>query len=221
MSTLVSSVLQDVATYINQDPTLPTGTDETMWIDLVDQSQREWGNAYIWRKVLTTQYTPATSQSQVSIGLPTNFNRMLSPLYDYSISPSNPAVYYEIQPADRGYKLSTDKYVVKYGNDANGKYLFVNPGLPSGASICFNYLATPSSLVTLTDTVTCQDPQFLVLRTISKILSSRSDPRFPAVKADSDAVLGSMMDNEAAPTGGMNNQMRSTLEKQGFRVGES
>jgi hypothetical protein len=191
-----------------------------MWIDLINQSQNEWKDSYIWRRTLTRTYPVTVNQSQTSIGLPDNFERLLSPVFDYSGGLSNPYRYFEIKPDIRFLKEETEKYVYKMGSSAEGQYLMINPALSSGASICFDYLASPSSLATLADAVTCQSDQFLVLRTVSKILSSRSDPRFPIVFETSNTLLGHMMDDEAAATGAEDNEMRSTLERKGFRPGE-
>jgi hypothetical protein len=218
--TTVADILRSVASYINQDPTLPTGTDLTMWIDLINQSQEEWADSYIWRKTLTRTNEVTVNNSQVSVGLPVGFERLLSPVFDYSGGLSNPYRYYEIKPAIRFLKEETEKYVYKMGSEAEGQYLKINPALASGASIVFDYLSRPSSLATLNDAVTCQSDQFLVLRTVSKILSSRSDPRFTIVFETSNTLLGHMMDDEAAETGGEDNEMRSTLERKGFRPGE-
>lgn len=219
--TQVQDVLKAIASYINQDPSLPTGTDLTMWISLIDQSQNEWKNAYIWRKVLTRTHNPTVGSGQTSIALPVTFERLLSPVFDYSTGINSPTRYFEIDPKERFLHVSTDKYVTTGGDNAAGKWININPALSSGASICMDFYASPSSLVSLYDSVTCQDPQFLVLRTVAKILSSRSDPRFPSVMQDSNTVLGSMIDNEAARTGGVNNQTRSSLEWLGFRPGET
>lgn len=220
MATTVSDILRSVASYINQDPALPTGTDLTMWIDLINQSQNEWKDSYIWRKTLTRTYPVTVNLSQTSVGLPTNFERLLSPVFDYSGGLSNPYRYFEVKPSDRFLKTETEKYVYKMGDPAGGQYLIINPALASGASICFDYLASPSCLATLNDTVTCHSEQFIVLRTVSKILSSRSDPRFPIVFETSNTLLGHMMDDEAASSGGVDNEMRTTMERKGFRPGE-
>jgi hypothetical protein len=212
MSVLVQDILGAVASYINQDPTLPTGTDETMWINLINQSQNEWKDSYIWRKTLQTPYNPTVGASQTSLGLPGNFERLLSPVFDYSNGVDNPWRYFEIHPDERFLHASTDKYIYITGDDIQGKAMIFNPTLSASASISFDYLATPSSLVTLNDTVTCPSPQFL---------TSRSDPRFTLVFENSNTLLGHMMDDEAAPTGGLDNTMVSTLAKKGFRIGES
>jgi hypothetical protein len=218
MATL-EDVLIGVASYINQDPALPTGTDLSMWINFANQSQNEWADSYIWRRQLTVEYKPSIEASQVSIGMPSNFDRLLSPVYHYDGDP--PSEIYEIHPSEKYKKLSTDEYVYKVGNKTAGVALIINPPLASGASISMQYLSSPSAMATYASTLTCPSSQFIILRSISKILSSRSDPRFTIVKADSDLLLGHMMDDEAAPPGGQDNQTPVSFEKKGFRVGES
>lgn len=218
MPDTLEDVLQDVAAYINQDPTTPTGTDLTMWTRLVNQSQNEWADSFNYRRILGRPYEVPVTASMTSIGLPVTFKKLLSPVFDKTLSSNNE--YLEIMPIDKNYKTSTDKYVVKYGDSGSGQYLLINPALGSGASITFDYLATPSAMATLNATVTCPSRQFLVLRTISKILSARSDPRFPQVQIDSEDLLLAMQDNEAAATGGQDNQTPSRMRRTGYRIGE-
>lgn len=218
MDTL-SDILSDIASYINQDSTLPTGTDLAMWSNLVNQSQNEWSDSFIFRRQLSKTYNVPVSNSMVSFAVPENFERLLSPVFDKSISSNNE--YVEVLPIDRHYKNSTEKYVWRVGDETTGVALNINPALTSGASIQFEYLSRPSYMATLNSTITCPSRQFLVLRTISKILSARSDPRFPQVKADSDTILSHLEDDEAAYTGGQDNQTPRRLQRIGFRIGES
>lgn len=219
MDTL-SNVLSDIASYINQDSTLPTGTDLDMWTNLVNQSQNEWAGSYLWRRQLTRTLSVPVQASMTSVGLPANFERLLSPLMRWENGINEDNKYYEVMPLDRFNKASTDKYVYKMGDKASGQYLMINPCLTSGASVTLDYLSSPSSLVTVTDTITCPSRQFLALRTISKILSARSDPRFPQVKADSDDLYDQLKNDEAAATGGQDNQTPTNFGRKGLRIGQ-
>jgi hypothetical protein len=217
MSTL-SDILTRVAAYINQDPTLPTGTDLSMWTSLVTQSQDEWADSYVWRKQLQRRYEVPVVNSMVSIGLPDDYDRLDSPIFDASYSGNNR--YFEIQPQDRFLKDPTDKFFCKYGSNASGWHLEINPPLPSGASITIDYVSHPVSLVSLTDPITCQSDQFLVLRTISKVLSARSDPRFTIVFQESVTLLQHMMDDEASPDNARDNQTPTWMDRKQFRIGD-
>lgn len=217
MATL-QSILQDVASFINQDPTLPTGTDLTSWTNFVNQSQREWGLIYQWRQ-LRQVFRPSLYASQTSIALPSNFSKTMSPLMD--LSQGSPIAYFELgSPDERYYHDSGDKYIYILGNDAAGYSLNINPPLASGASCSLDIVVNPSSLATYNDTLTCPSNEFIVRRTSALILQARSDPRFPAVKADADDLMAQMIEEEEAPTRGEQNTTPDYFSKNGLRIGE-
>ena len=219
MATTLSDVLQDVAAYINQDPTLPSGTDLTSWARLANQSQKEWAQVLQWRILRKPNYALTFTVSGASIGLPSNFQMMQGPVVDYVTNP--PTKYYEIDADWRFDKVTTDKYIYTHIDNQLGPYLMINPVPASTASLVADIHFAPTSLATLTDVVTCPEPQFIVLRTISKILSARSDPRFPQVKADSDEALSQMIDEETAKPQSYDIRTPDRFTKNGFRVGQS
>lgn len=218
MSTL-QQILQDTAAYVNQDPTLVTGTDLTAWANLVNQAQNEWGDTYQWKQLRYTTF-PATGFSQTSIGLPTTFKKLMSPVVDYSTGVDSPTAYEQIRASDRFNKVSTDKYVYLMGNDAQGKYLVVNPALTSAASLAYDWQGTPSSMATLQDVAVCPSREYLVKRTIQYILSARSDSRFPQIKSEADELLSNMVEEEAAISGGQRNTTPDYYKSRNFRLGE-
>jgi hypothetical protein len=218
MST-VQNLLSKIASFLNQDPTQPTGTDQTSWINLINQSQDEWADVYQWRALRKT-ITPTVSNSQTSIGLPANYKRLMSPIWDYSTGLSSPTKYNEIRPNERFLKQETDKYIVVSGNVADGFYMTINPALVSGASLVFDIQVVASSLTSLTDTVVCPDDQFLVSRTLSKILAARSDPRFPTLYDESNDHMSHMIEDEATLSGGQTNTVSNAFQNNNWRVGE-
>lgn len=215
MATL-NSVLADVAAYIDQDTTLATGTELTVRVNLINQALNEWAETYQWASLRVT--SPVTfALSAVSIGLATNFKKLMSPIVDRSLTSDN--VYVQIRPEERYNKLSSDKYCYILGNDVIGKSLNVNPALASGASLVYDYQSTPSSMATLQDVSVCPSTDFLVKRTIARLLESRSDARFTFVKEEADSALANMMQEEATPSGGQNNRTPNWATKANFRVG--
>ncbi len=218
MSTTVQTILSNVAAYVNQDPSIPTGTDQTMWINLINQAQNEWGDVYQWKQ-LRVPVALSVGASQASFALPSNFKKMMSPLYDYSSGPNAPIRYWEIPPTERFSHSDTDRYCYILGNDISGFSLTLNPGAVSGASLCADIQTTPSSLATLSDVLTCPSPQFITLRTIAKILSARSDPRFPQVYSESNNLLSSMMEEEATPSLGTDGTVPNQYKVNQFRIG--
>jgi len=213
----LQDILTDIAAFINQDPTLPTGSDLTMWTNLINHAQNEWASVYQWSD-LRYVFRPTTAFSGASIGLPSNFKKAMSPLYDLTKTSSN--IYYQINPSERYLHTPNDKYFYILGNKVDGFALIVNPAISSGASMSMDYQAYPSSLATLTDTATCPNSEFLVRRTIASILAARSDPRFPIIKAEADDLLSNMIEEEAAPSGGEDNTTPSSFARKQFRIGE-
>lgn len=218
MATLLSSILQSVGAKVDQDTTLPSGTELTVRVNYADQSQEDWKDAYSW-KALKKTYPVTVLNSMTSIGLPALFDRFSSPVYDYSTGVDSPTRYTEIRPEERFSKASTDKYVYTMGDEAAGKYLIINPALVSGASIVFDYQSLPSSLATVTDTVTCPNIRFMTERISFYILEARSDARLPSVEARSNDILAAMIEKENTPTGGEDNRVPDFQRSNNFRVG--
>lgn len=216
MAATLRSVLDDVAAFIDQDTTLATGTELTVRVNLINQAQKEWAEAYQWKQLIQPAVL-SFALSGTSVGLQTNFNRLTSGVYDVSVSPN--VLYEEIPLSERFRKNSQDKYVLVGGNDVSGKYIVFNPGMASGVSLNYYYLSTPSSLATLSDVPTCPSDEFLAKRTIAYILQARSDSRFPLLKAESDDLLANMIDDEATISGGQNNRTPDYFRKNNFRVG--
>ena len=214
----VNNVLTDIAGYINQDTTIPTGTELDTWINLINQAQTEWGEAYQWKDLRVNRYSPSFGLSAVSIGLPVNFKKLMSPVYDMSKSSSNK--YKEIPPSDRHLKTSSDKYCYLTGNNISGKALTIHPALISGASIVLDYQSNPSSVASLNDILTCPSRQFIVKRVESYILASRSDSRFPLVAKEAENSMENMMEEEAVKSGGMDNRTPNYFKQISFRIGQ-
>ncbi len=219
MSYTVQDILKNIATFINQDPTIPTGTELTTWINLVDQAQKDWANAYFWKTLTVSGYSPSFGLSAISLGLPANFKKLTSPVYD--MSKATPDKYVEIPPAERFNRGSTDKYVYLIGDEVQGKALIINPALPSGASIVLDYQSYPSSLVTVNDTIVCPSPQFLAQQAEYYILQSRSDTRFPSKLSEANNTLANLIESEATKSGGENNQTKNYYKQINFRIGQS
>lgn len=217
MSTTVNSILTDIAAVIDQDTAAVTGTDLNVRVNLINQAQREWSEAYQW-KDLRFQYAPSTTLSGYSAALPSNFKKLMSPIYD--VSKTSDRDYVEINPSDRFFKATTDRYIYLTGSEAAGYGLFINPPLLSGASLNLEYQAYPSSLATTVDTVICPNPQFISYRVLSQIMAARSDERFPQFKAYADEQLQNMVEEEQTPSGGKDNQTPSYLKRQNYSIGE-
>ena len=216
MATTVNTVLTDIAATIDQDTSAVSGTDLLVRVNLINQAQREWAEAYQW-KDLRFRYAPSTILSAFSAALPTNFKKLMSPVYDVVLSSANN--YIEINPSDKFLKASTKRYVYVQGSNAAGYGLFINPPLLSGVSLNLEYQAYPSSLATTIDTISCPNPQFITYRVLGQILAARTDERFPQFKAYADEQLQNMVEEEITPSGGQDNTTPTYLKRDGYEIG--
>lgn len=212
MAKTTSELLQSIGAYVDQTTDLPTDDELTSRIKYLDMAQNEWANSYEW-DVLKYKYSVGASGA--SVALPTLFRKLKSPVYDTA----SEYVYKEIPASDR-YTMSTDdKYVYILGNGIDGKYLGINP-VDASVTLDFDYLSFPSSLATLTDQTTCPNPLFLEQRAIAYVLESRSDPRFPQVKADAQKTLQDMVTDQDVPSGGRTNKIPSFVDGGRYIIGE-
>lgn len=214
MATL-QNILQDIGAILNQDTTLPTGTDLTMQVNLVDQALKEWGEAYEWKQLRVTGFSPSILSSMTSLGLPTNYEKLMSPPRDVV----NNFTYEELRPELRFTKDVADKYCYTGGDDAIGHWITFNPALPSGASIVFDYQSTPSSMATLQDVLVSPSKNFIVQRVLAKIYESRQDPRFPQFNSEANNAMVQMIQEESALSGAQKNKAVTYYEKINFRIG--
>lgn len=204
----VQDVVQDAASYVNQDQTLPESTELEVFVRYADLAQQEWSEAYSWDTLKKTSYITDTGGS-----LNAYFNRMLSDVYDQTTDPDT--LYPLIDAKDRYLKIGTDKYAYLMGDPQAGYTLTVNAA--SQASLHFDWKAFPTSLATLSDIPTCPSREYLTKRVIGFVLESRSDTRFPQVKADAQLILNRMVANQDINK----RQIGDWTRKGGYNIGEA
>lgn len=213
----LQNILQDIGAILNQDTTLPTGTDLSMQVNLVDQALKEWGEAYEWKQLRVPNFGLTVLLSATSLGLPSNYEKLMSRPFDQSLSSGND--YEELRPEDRFTKGVNDRYCYTGGDDSIGHFIVFNPPLASGASIVFDYQATPSSMATLQDVLVCPSKNFIVQRVLGKIYESRQDTRFPQFNSEANNAMIQLIQEESALSGAQSNVMPTFYEKIGFKIG--
>lgn len=214
----LEDILEDIGAYVDQDTTLPTGTELTVRVNLVNQSLRDWADTYDWSQ-LRQIGTLSVSLSGTSAALPTNFKKLLSPVYDMSKTVSTDREYVEIDPDERYQRQTSDKVIWTAGDEARGYYVGTY-GFTSLFSGVFDYQSVPSSLATLADTAVIQNPNYLVKRTIAYILEARSDARFPLAKQDAELEMRKMVEFKDTPSGAQSNRIPDWPRSTGFVIGE-
>lgn len=220
----LETILQRIGAYVDQSDTTPTSTDLTVRTKYVNQGYEQWAMTFDWGVLRIEAGTTISVASTVSIGLPTNFKKLASPLYDYGTGDKViPDEYPEISPEERYNKLDTDKYCYLIGNAVEGQALIVPKGLASGASIKYMMYSFPSSLATLQDIPVLANPNFLVEYGIAKVLEARGDSRFPQAQATADRTLQNMLENEYSRGGGRENRVPNYYERisNRYRIGRS
>lgn len=199
MKTL-SQILIDINSYLDLTAELPTGDDLDTRINFAQQSVYEWASSYRWKQLNDTRTVFATG---ATISLPSNFRELISPP-----SESRYVTYPEVAFLEVNQESSSDRYSYVYGGPVQGSLLVVN-GLPAaGATLTYQYQRYPSNMATLTDICEVPDADFVKLRTISYVLQSRLDERFPIVDAEAKRVLGNMIGRETVQRPGGYSTMR-------------
>lgn len=196
----LEQILQRIGSYVDQDDSTPTGTDLTVRISYVNRAYDEWAITYDWLALKQPYGFMPTMTSQTSVGLPSKFKKLESPLYDYGVDTNRqkPYEYPEIREADRFNWNPVDQFCYVMGNRLTGFNLIVPKGMSSGASMVADISVFPSSLATLTHVPVLNDPDFLVFRGIAYVLEARGDARFPQAKVDADRSLARMVEHENA-----------------------
>lgn len=188
----LNQILIDTNSYLDLTASLPTGDDLTVRINYANQAIREWADAYQWRQ-LKTYFCPTVLTENPGITLPENFRSLLAPPHE--IQGTNYIEYPEIMPEERYSLDSTTKYSYILGNDAEGRVLYFN-GLSSGATVSVDFQRLASTMATYTDVCEVPDSQYVKLKTISYVLQSRSDERFPIVDSEANRILANMVGRE-------------------------
>lgn len=222
MSWSVLDIQTQIAIEIDQSSTAPTqgGTDWNIRLTAINRANLDWPNAYDWR-VLHKPFNGiiSTSTGNASLALPGTFKKLDSkPLITWD--GSNTAEFPIIDISRNSLYLDSDKYVNELGNDRDGRTLYIHSTLVSGASIQFNFWASPVSLASATDITECPDPTYLVQRSLYYLYKGREDGRFPEAKVESEKILARMIENEnTLGVGHDDNRVHNYNQDRGFRIG--
>ena len=205
MQESLESILKRIGGYVDQEVETPTSSDLTARTDYVNRALFEWANSYDWDSLNQTYNFSISTDSTVSLALPSNFKKPMSALYDYV---SNPPTEYPIVPKDERFTYQlNEKYSYLDGDDSEGYFLIVPKGLASGASIVMDIQVYPSSLASLTQIPPIKNSDYLVQRAISLVLEARGDARYPIARAEADRILANMIEVQNAKNLGMSNQI--------------
>ena len=198
----LSSILKSVGAIVDQEATLPTGSDLVQRIQFANDALGEWADTYTWNELKQTIYVNPTDASTSSLALPLNFRQPYSALVKYNDDGSK-TTYEVIKKEDRFSKLSSDNYCFISGT-FGGKSLNIPNILPSGASLQMDYISFASSLATLTDYAPISASQYLVKKVSGLVLQGRGDPRFPLILSEAQRLLSNAIEEQNVPFGRVN-----------------
>lgn len=212
--TTLNDILLNISSHLDLETTLPSDTELTYRIDMVDQALQDWASIYDWRQ-LKQEFYPSYS-SGITVALPDNFRNFTTAprvyrqgaWYDYP----------EVLPEEKFEQEELDRYCYVLGDSGVGYNAIFN-NLDSGASISIIYQRYPSSMASPSDLCEVPDPQYLVYKAVAYVLMGRSDARFQVVDAMAEQKLSNMIGREQKQRPGGRNYTRRTGAA-AWRIGE-
>lgn len=228
ISDTVDSLQSKIAALVDQSTDVPTGNEYTLRLSYINRAINEWEHSFDWEATKKYHWINVTGVSTASLSLPGDFKKLAGfPLY-HSGGVSGGEEWEEIKPEEEKLYVNTDKYCYILGNRGTGHTLVWNPGtLASGASLRICYYSYVTALASPAETTIVPDSEFVINRTISYILESRSDARFQETEAKARENLLQMIDNEQTAkftslAGGESNYVQTSNRLyHSFRIGKS
>lgn len=213
---------ENIASEMDQSPTAPTagGTDWNIRKNAANRALIDWQNSNEWDSLKVVFNGNITVAGYATLGLPGNFSK-LDGLPVIAWDGSNTFQFQVYNPSNNNNYYDSDKYVNIFDNARDGKYMYIHANtLSSGASVQFTYYKSPQSLASAIDIIECDDPTFILQRSLYFIYKGREDGRFPEAKVEADRILARMIENQASR--GLAYKDRSIpngLQQSGFRIG--
>lgn len=212
----VADLQVSLANYLDQSNTAPTegGNDWNYRLNLLNRAQQSWGLSYNWPELYAEfngKISAATGYATIS--LPGDF-RKLATLFQFNDGNKTWAVPEIDAPTATRFRgavnvnvniaqstmipstiPSSNPFCYVLGNPRGGWSLVNVPGsYPSGASIYYGYWAYPTSLASSGQISQCPEPEYLVTRALSLYFQAKEDGRFQDMRAESERIIGDMLD---------------------------
>lgn len=229
MAVTVDDIQSRVAGMLDLDPDTSniSTSDYAIRLNYINRRERMWSEHGQWH-ALTKEYNvlASTSTGNASIALPSDFRNLVGfPKITYDGVNTEAFAQISLQEREQ-FDDAVSRYVIITGNPNTGYNMFVNPAttsrnLTSGASIKIVYHATPTSMASPADVVTCPNPEYLVQGVISDFWESRGDPRFQNARLEANLILQNMIEFENTPSEASYNDRVRTVEqtRHNFRLG--
>jgi hypothetical protein len=193
----LAEIQRRINAIVGQSVDVTEGDDDwNLRSSYINRSQRDWSETFDWN-VLYKEYNSITSLASANptISLPSDYRKIATSFKANDGSSTH--TYPEINPQDRGKYETTDKYSYILGDPSGGFNLIMNPGdLPSGASINYSYYRLAPSLVSGSDVSLCQNPEYLVQKSLYYYFLANEDARFSDASAKADQILSNLLEYE-------------------------
>lgn len=198
MSWTLQTIQDYIASEVDQSSSAPTagGEDWDVRLNIINRSLRDWAETYDWKTLLKIHNGLVTAAGFATYSLPSDFKKIdgyPQITWDGRTTDNFPL----IDPSTTTLYNDSDKYAYVTGAGQKALYIHANT-LSSGASVAFTYFSVPSSLASPTDVVVCDDPNYIVQRSLYHIYKAKEDGRFPEAKAEADRIMARMIENESA-----------------------
>lgn len=205
MPKTLEDALKASSSYVDQENTVPSGTDLATRTAYANRALNEWSDFTDWEDLTSAYLFTGITEGATTLSLPATFRKPMGPLAVYT---GTTPTLYKLIPRDERFSIdSTGNYCYLEGNLDSGYNLTVPKGLTSGASCLMDIQSFPTSLLSLCSVIPTKSSDYVAQRIISLVLESRGDDRFPIAKADADRKLYAMAEAQNAKNIGTNNQI--------------
>lgn len=228
MAITVDDVISRVSAIVDQDQDTGnvSSTDYSLRLSLLNRRERMWSELGKWQCLYKEYHTlTSTNSGNASVALPTDF-RFLASFPKITYDGKTTEEFAEIKGQEEE-RYSDTNYIKIMGNPNSGYYMVVHPYtggfMESGASIAVPYFATPASLASPADVVSCPNPDYLVEGVIADVWEAREDARFQQAKIEANRILQNMLEFETTPSQASANDRVRTVEetRHSFRIGRN
>lgn len=212
MATTKETLLKRISSHVNGVSELPEGDILDQWSDFLDESQDEAVDAIDFQSMIRV-HTATVQQSGTSVALPDDFKGRFAGYVSV-----DGGVVQEVDPVEATF--FNGEYLTWGGNQADGYYLKLNEATHTDISLSIPYHARATSLATLTAVTPLPIPEFLVARTVEKVMLQRGQTEYVEFQAKADLLLQRMAANEVSSDLQRNKTIRTSLEYAGFTLGD-
>lgn len=206
------TLLKRISSHVNGVSEVPDGDVFNQWSDFLDEAQDEACEAIDFQTLIKTHRTTVAT-SGTSVALPADFKERFAGFPQLGSTPTQ-----ELDPVEA--TLFEGDYLSWGGDRSNGYYLSLKNPTTETLSLSIPYHSRATSLATLTAITPIPIPEFLVARSVEKIMLQRGQSEYVEFQGKADLLLQRMAANEVSADFQKNKTIRTATEYAGFVLGE-